>query len=52
MVLDMDDDSKTSALTALDQVADDITILESKDGANTSDGKHQEKICRDRKTDD
>ena len=47
MVLDMDDDSKTSALTALDQVADDITILESKDGANTSDGKHQEKICRD-----
>ena len=47
MVLDMDDDSKTSALTALDQVADDITIFESKDGANTSDGKHQEKICRD-----
>ena len=31
MVLDMDDDSKTSALTALDQVADDITILESED---------------------
>ena len=31
MVLDMDDDSKTSALTALDQVADDITILESKE---------------------
>ena len=47
MVLDMDSDSKTSALTALGQVADDITIFESKDGANTSDGKHQEKICRD-----
>ena len=28
MVLDMDDDDKTSALTALDQVADDITITE------------------------
>jgi len=36
MVLDMNDDSKTSALTALDQVADDITVLESKDGANSS----------------
>jgi len=47
MVLDMEDDSKTSALTALDQVADDITVFESKDGANTSDGMHQEKICRD-----
>ena len=38
MVLDMEDDAKTSALTAL------TAILESKDGA---DGKHQEKICRD-----
>lgn len=28
MVLDMEDDLKTSALTALDQVADDITILD------------------------
>ena len=29
MVLDMEDDLKTSALTALDQVADDISITES-----------------------
>ena len=32
MELDIDDDAKTSALTSLDQVADDISITEEVDG--------------------
>jgi len=32
MELDMDDDAKTSALTSLDQVADDIAITEEANG--------------------